>query len=324
MGALRAGYGAGMASDDQERGWDPPSLPGTVKPRRFLPKFHYELLACGLGGHELVGTDSREVRPEDAVLVVEQDGIRWYRCLRCDSWLPLPPPEHPTRDTLPSREELELPLRGRALRDKFVLRLIAVDRALHFVLLGLLGLAVLLLAANKASLSGSFYRVMSDIGRGSGAGPFQNDKAGLSGELYKLFTLKSSTLHLAGAALLVYAALEGTEAVGLWFAKRWAEYLTLVATALFLPLEIWELIHKFTPFKIIAFVINVAVVIYLLYAKRLFGLRGGAAAEKAERDRDMGWEALERTTPGFRNGGGVPVPHPSRAAGASPAASSAG
>src|SRR5256885_3318235 len=90
-------------------------LPGTVEPKRFRPTLHYELVACGLSGHELVGTDVREVRPEDRVVVVEQDGIRWHRCLRCDSWLPLPPPEHAARPNLPRRDEIELPLRGKAL-----------------------------------------------------------------------------------------------------------------------------------------------------------------------------------------------------------------
>ena len=43
---------------------------------------------------------------------------------------------------------------------------------------------------------------------------------------------------------------------------------------------------------------NLAIVIYLLFAKRLFGLRGGAAADEAERERDVGWQALERSSPG--------------------------
>ena len=90
---------------------------------------------------------------------------------------------------------------------------------------------------------------------------------------------------------------EGVEAVGLWYQKRWAEYLTFIVTASLLPLEIYELAQRLTAFKILAFVINVAVVAYLLLAKRLFGLRGGAAAEERERERDVGWEALERTAP---------------------------
>ena len=38
-------------------------------------------------------------------------------------------------------------------------------------------------------------------------------------------------------------------------------------------------------------------VAYLLYAKRLFGLRGGARADEEIREHDVGWEALERTAP---------------------------
>ena len=55
--------------------------------------------------------------------------------------------------------------------------------------------------------------------------------------------------------------------------------------------------NHLTPFKVIAFIINVAVVVYLLVAKRLFGIRGGAAADEAQRERDMGWGALEAATP---------------------------
>ena len=91
--------------------------------------------------------------------------------------------------------------------------------------------------------------------------------------------------------------LEGVEAVGLWYAKRWAEYLTFIATIIFIPYEIDELIKSVTTLKALAFVINVAVAVYLLYAKRLFGLRGGGKAEHAEREADTGWPAIERSTP---------------------------
>ena len=57
------------------------------KPRRFVPRFHWELLVCGIAGHELVGLDARELRPSDAIVAREIDGVRWHRCLRCDSWL---------------------------------------------------------------------------------------------------------------------------------------------------------------------------------------------------------------------------------------------
>jgi uncharacterized membrane protein (DUF2068 family) len=280
---------------------DPSSqLPGVSvgeKPRRFVPKFHWELIACGVEGHELVGLDVREIRPEDRVLVREYDGKRWYRCLRCDSWLPLPPPEDPTRDQLPPLEQIELPLRGRPLRDKIVLRLIAVDRALHFLVLGLLAIAVFLFANHQADLHHRFYRVLNDLQIATGGNSSSGHRSGILHLLDQLFTLKSSKLRLAGAGIGAYAILEGAEAIGLWFQKRWAEYLTFIATSALLPLELYELSHSVTPFKVIALIVNIAIVVYLLLAKRLFGLRGGAAADEELRRRDVGVEALLRTTP---------------------------
>jgi Predicted membrane protein (DUF2127) len=69
-------------------------------------------------------------------------------------------------------------------------------------------------------------------------------------------------------------------------------------TASLLPLDGYELVHHPTALKSLAVIVNVAVVAYLLVAKRLFGIRGGAAADEEERRRDLGWPALERTAPG--------------------------
>src|SRR5919199_6788496 len=100
-----------------ERGRAPEGpLPGTVKPSRFRPNLHYELLVCGVRGHELVGTDVARIEPEDHLVAFEADGIRWHRCLRCDSWLPLRSPAAPGRERMPDRADIELPLRGRPLR----------------------------------------------------------------------------------------------------------------------------------------------------------------------------------------------------------------
>ena len=63
---------------------------------------------------------------------------------------------------------------------------------------------------------------------------------------------------------------EGTEGVGLAMRRRWAEYLTVIATGLLIPYEAYEVIHKVTLFKIGALLLNVAVVGYLAYRKRLF------------------------------------------------------
>jgi len=271
--------------------------PGTEKPRRFVPKLRYELISCGLNGHELLGTDAETLRPEDELFARDSGGLRWYRCMRCDSWLPLTPPEHPTRKYPPSREEISLPLRGKPLRDRYVLRVIAIDRAFHFLVLSALAAAVFLFADNHASLDAEFTRILNDLQGGAG-GPMSSSRHGIVHDLRTLFALSINNLYLLGAAIAAYAGLEGVEAVGLWLGKRWAEYLTFVATIVFIPYEVYELTKGITALKVVAFVINVAIAVYLLYAKRLFGLRGGGKVERAEREADTGWAAIERATPG--------------------------
>ena len=275
----------------------PAAAPGVRRtpPARFVPRLHWELLVCGVAGHELMALDAGRVRPVDALVVREIDGARWHRCLRCDSWLALPPPAVPAHEHPPDRDEIELPLRGRPLRDKIVLRLIAINRAVHFVVLGLLGIAILLFASHRESFRAGFYRVATDLQGGvAGSGRVHH---GLLGEIDKAFTLQSSRLHVFAVIVLAYAAVEGVEAIGLWYQRRWAEYLTFLVTASLLPLEVYEIVNRLSPLKIVAFVINVAVVVYLLYAKRLFGLRGGAKADEEIRAADVGWGALERAAP---------------------------
>jgi uncharacterized membrane protein (DUF2068 family) len=262
-----------------------------------VPRFHYELLVCGLRGHELLGTDAAELRPEDAVFARDAgDDVRWHRCLRCDSWVPLPKPDRAARRFPPAREDVELPLRGKPLRDKVVLRVIAVDRALHFLVLGIAAAAVLLFAAKEAQLRGPAYRVLAAV-QGALGGPTRGGHQGLIDELRHLFAIEHARLTEVGLVIAAYAALEGAEAVGLWFQQRWAEYLTFVATTALIPLEIYELTRHVSPFKIIALIVNAAIVVYLLLAKRLFGLRGGGRAEEAAREGEVGWDMLERTAP---------------------------
>lgn len=83
--------------------------------------------------------------------------------------------------------------------------------------------------------------------------------------------------------LAAYAVLELVEGVGLWLLTRWGEYFALVATSIFLPLEVHDLTKGITPTRVLTFAINVAAVVYLLISKRLFGLRGGRKAYEDER-----------------------------------------
>ena len=278
----------------------PPSphvaAPGTEKPRRFRPKLRYELIGCGLHGHEILGTDAAALRLGDELFARESGGLRWYRCLRCDSWLALTPPDHPTRKYPPARDEIMLPLRGKPLRDRYVLRLIALDRILHFLVWSALAAAILLFASDRAALDAEFTRILYALQGGAG-GPMRTSNHGIVHDLQYVFAVNIRNLYLVAAAVAAYAVLAGVEAVGLWFAKRWAEYLTFVAIIVFLPIEVGELIKSVTWLKVLALVINLAVAAYLLYAKRLFGARGGGRGERAEREADTGWTPIERATP---------------------------
>jgi uncharacterized membrane protein (DUF2068 family) len=272
----------------------PPGAHHGPRPRR---RIDWELIACGWSGHVLNGVDAAEIRDVDALIVREEGGVRWHRCLRCDSWVGLAPPEHPASRHPPDRDEIAVPLRGRALRDRVVLRLIAIDRVIHFTILVLLGIVVLIVAANEHSLRASFYRVVTALQGGVGGSPVQATHVGILKDLNKVFSLRTGSLHAVGFALLAFGVLEGIEAVGLWLARRWAEYLTFIATAILLPLEIYELTEKVSALKVIGFLINLAVVVYLVYAKRLFGLRGGGAIDEAERAESLSWETIARATP---------------------------
>ena len=82
--------------------------------------------------------------------------------------------------------------------------------------------------------------------------------------LDKLRFLSGRRAVVLGTAALLYAGLFATEGVGLWLGERWAEWLTVVATGLLIPVEIYELIHGATAPRILALVGNVAMVAYLV------------------------------------------------------------
>ncbi len=67
---------------------------------------------------------------------------------------------------------------------------------------------------------------------------------------------------------MLYGLLELVEGTGLWLDKLWAEYLTVVATSLLVPLEIYELVRKPTLLKAAGISVNVAIVAYLAWRLR--------------------------------------------------------
>jgi uncharacterized membrane protein (DUF2068 family) len=84
----------------------------------------------------------------------------------------------------------------------------------------------------------------------------------------RLLGLSPQTIGAFSLIALVYAALYAIEGFGLWLNARWAQYLTVISTSLFIPVEIWEMVRHFTPMKLLALVINIAIVAYLVWLLR--------------------------------------------------------
>lgn len=228
-----------------------------------------ETLACAFGGHCAPATESHTL----------SDGRAVARCLRCDAWVAdrgdgfPPPPEEPPR-------------RGKALRDAIVLRLIAVNRGVHSVVFAVIALALLVLTLRLPRLQSFAQSLNRDFVRlATQAGP--NESRGfVVRQLHRVLDLDPHSLHVLAATAAAYSVVEGVEAVGLWLEKRWAEYLTVLATAGFLPFEVHELIKRVTVLRVGALVLNLAVLVWLVWSKRLFGVRGGARVELAEEEAD--------------------------------------
>lgn len=236
---------------------------------------------------------------EDSGLGVDlPDGRRLARCLRCDGWVALPAPTAPAAEQLPSFDQIPLPKRGKALRDVLVLRLIAVDRAVHSLVFGLTAAGALAVATNLPGFRATLRRWLLLLDQAAATSGQGTSNAFVARELRHLVQVQSGSLRVIFVTAGIYCLLEGVEAVGLWRQRRWAEYLTAVATAGFLPFEIIELGKRVTLFRVGALVVNVAILVWLLWKKRLFGLaRLRPAGEGDGLDRAALFGPLTQGTP---------------------------
>jgi uncharacterized membrane protein (DUF2068 family) len=237
----------------------------------------WSLRACARSGHVVYAPTEPELRER---LHIETPAGEAWRCLRCwDFVVGAAPAEGPAA-------EAPVVLRGRVLRDAFVLRILAVERAIRGIVVGALAYAVYRFSHSEASLRHLFERALPKAKPLADTFNYDLDNSPTVAHIRHFLHSKPHTLHLIEAFLITYAVIELVEAVGLWSLKRWGEYVAVVATSLFLPIEIYELTEKISWLKIAAFAINVGLVVYLLVAKRLFGIRGGRRAYDEERRSD--------------------------------------
>jgi len=93
---------------------------------------------------------------------------------------------------------------------------------------------------------------------------FDLDKEYIANFLASLSEITDSQIRTVSGVAFVYSAVFLTEGIGLIRRKRWAEYLTIVATALLIPVELYEVLRHFGPVKFTVLVANVAIVLFLI------------------------------------------------------------
>lgn len=237
-------------------------------------KVDWELFACGVRGHETYRPEEPDIAGR--VSTTTPAGEAW-RCLRCGTFVPGAPAR-----TGPAAQAPSVP-RGGALRDLVIMRLLAIDRFVHFLGLTLIGSVILALELTEGDTLRSQFReavpklepVATQVGWNV------SDWKSLR-MVEQAVDLSPAAIIWIGIAVIGYGLLQLVEATGLWLGKRWGEYFSVIVTSVFIPLEIHELIDRVTVFKVAALVINLAAVIWLVWRKRLFGVRGGEAANRAQ------------------------------------------
>lgn len=234
----------------------------------------WELVACGIRGHTTYRPDEPEIA--ERVHATGPDGDCW-RCLRCGAFVQGEPTTSGPAAQVPAIS------RGALLRDAVIMRLLAVDRWFHFVLLTVVGALLLTMRQTERKLSDEFAHefprldpILSQLGLNVA------DSKTLH-LLDDVFTLSPAMITWIGVGVLAYAVAELIEGTGLWVMQRWGEYFSVVVTSALIPVEIYELTDRVTAFKLAALIINVAAVVWLIWRKRLFGARGGRKAYDAER-----------------------------------------
>lgn len=263
-----------------------------------LPGVDWNLRVCGWRGHVTYEPDEESLR---ARLRVETPVGTAWRCLRCGDFALGAPTGHGPAENAP------LVARGRVLRDAVVLRLLAGERFVRALLILFGAYLLYRFRTRQDAVQRAFTENLPLIRPIADKLGWNLDDSAIVHTIRSLVEARSATLLWATAGLATYGILQVVEATGLWLLKRWGEYFAVVATALGIPIEIYELAERTTAIRIGALTINVAAVLYILLAKRLFGLRGGRAAYEGERQ-EAGLLEVETAAGGAHGPTGADTP----------------
>jgi uncharacterized membrane protein (DUF2068 family) len=215
-----------------------------------------------------------------------------WQCLRCGAYVPGDP-----HGTGPAADAPVI-RRGKEIRGDLILKLFAIERAIRFVIFGAVAYGIWRFA-NSGSIAQAINKdipIVRDFAKELG---FTLNHA-LLARIQSLLHISSSNLRLLAFGVTGLAIVSGIEAFALWQAKRWGEYFATIVTSLGLPFEIYELTKAVTITKVILFVLNLLLVGYLVYSRRLLGARGGKEAYEARLRADSVLDEAEQAAAAIR------------------------
>jgi uncharacterized membrane protein (DUF2068 family) len=144
-------------------------------------------------------------------------------------------------------------------RSRRVLRLIAAERIVRGTLLLAAGIYLLF------NVNSDFGRLAERVLRAIDLDP---RRPLFHRFIAYLHHLHASEVRIAALFALGYGVLELVEGTGLWLDQLWAEYLTVIATSLLVPFELYELVRHPSVLKAGGLAVNLAIVAYLVHLLR--------------------------------------------------------
>ena len=233
----------------------------------------WSLYGCARKGHVTYAPDEPALR--ERLMAPTADGTAW-RCLRCGAFVT--DGQHGGGPAAAAPQVR----RGTEIRSQLILRVFAVERFLRFLVFAGAAYGVWRFRYDQASIERAYNSDLPAIRALYRDLGFDVNHSRLLGLIHKSLMLTPRTLTLLAIGLAAYALIELVESIGLWLGRRWGEYFAMVATSIFLPYEVYDLTVKVTWLRVTAFVINLLLVVYLVWTRRLFGVRGGKKAYEAK------------------------------------------
>ena len=81
---------------------------------------------------------------------------------------------------------------------------------------------------------------------------------------YAITHMNNSSLRLLALAALLYSTVRFMEAYGLWRMRTWAEWFAILSAGIYVPFELYELMHHATLVKAVVLLVNAGIVAYLI------------------------------------------------------------